>query len=135
MKFIFNKFYFICTLLLLATEILIALYTTNWIRAYFGDFLVVILLYSFIMSFVSTNKNIVLIGVLLFSYLVEILQYYQFVEVIGWQNYSIANTLIGTSFSWIDMLMYTLGVLFVAIIEQLNSSSIFFIKPKRITNG
>lgn len=135
MKFIFNKFYFICTLLLLATEILIALYTTNWIRAYFGDFLVVILLYSFIMSFVSTNKNIVLIGVLLFSYLVEILQYYQFVEVIGWQNYSIANTLIGTSFSWIDMLMYTLGVLFVAIIEQLNSSSIFFIKPKRISNG
>lgn len=125
MKFIFNKFYFICTLLLLATEILIALYTTNWIRAYFGDFLVVILLYSFIMSFVSTNKNIVLIGVLLFSYLVEILQYYQFVEVIGWQNYPVAKTLIGTSFSWIDMLMYTLGVLFVAIIEQLNSSSIF----------
>lgn len=135
MKFIFNKFYFIFTLLLLATEILIALYTTNWIRAYFGDFLVVILLYCFIVSFVNTNKNIVLIGVLLFSYLVEILQYYKFVEVIGLQNYPIANTLIGNSFSWIDMLMYTLGVLFVAIIEQLNSSSIFFIKPKRITNG
>ena len=135
MNFTFRLSYFLWFLFLFAIEVLIALFTDNWIRAYFGDFLVVILLYCFIVSFVNTNKNIVLIGVLLFSYLVEILQYYKFVEVIGLQNYPIANTLIGNSFSWIDMLMYTLGVLFVAIIEQLNSSSIFFIKPKRITNG
>ncbi|RZJ49576.1 MAG: DUF2809 domain-containing protein [Flavobacterium sp.] len=135
MNFTFRLSYFLWFLFLFAIEVLIALFTDNWIRAYFGDFLVVILLYCFIMCFVNTNKNIALIGVLLFSYLVEMLQYYKFVEVIGLQNYPIANTLIGNSFSWIDMLMYTLGVLFVAIIEQLNSSSIFLIKPKRITNG
>lgn len=135
MRFIFNKFYFICTLLLLAIEILIALYTNNWIRAYFGDFLVVILLHCLILSFVKTNKIIVLTGVLLFSYLVEILQYYKFVEVIGLQKSAIANTLIGTSFSWIDMLMYTLGIFFVAIIEQFNSSSALLLNSKTIPNG
>lgn len=135
MRFTFNKFYLICTLVLLAIEILIALYTTNWIRAYFGDFLVVILLYCLIMSFVDTHKKIVLIGVLLFSYVVEILQYYRFVEVIGLHESAIANTLIGNFFSWIDMLMYTLGILFIAVIEQLNSSSVSSIKSKTKSNG
>lgn len=133
MRFTFNKFYLICTLPLLAIEILIAIYSTNWIRAYFGDFLVVILLYCFIMSFVDTYKKMVLIAVLLFSYGVEILQYYRFVEVIGLHESAIANTLIGNYFSWIDMLMYTLGILFVAIIEQLNTISL--VKPKTIANG
>lgn len=135
MRFTFNKFYLLSTLVLLAIEILIALYTTNWIRAYFGDFLVVILLYCLIMSFVDTHKKIVLIGVLLFSYVVEILQYYRFVEVIGLHESAIANTLIGNFFSWIDMLMYTLGILFIAVIEQLNSSSVSSIKSKTIDNG
>lgn len=135
MKFIFNKFYFICTLLLLATEILIALYTTNWIRAYFGDFLVVILLHCFVLSFVDMNKIIVLTGVLLFSYVVEILQHYKFVEVIGLQNSAVANTVIGTSFSWIDVLMYTLGIFFIAIVEYFNSPSFSIAKQKTIANG
>lgn len=135
MKFIFNKCYFICTILLLVTEILIAIYTTNWIRAYFGDFLVVILLHCFVLSFINMNKKYVFTAVLLFSYLVETLQYYKFVEIIGLQNSPIANTLIGNSFSWIDMLMYTLGVLFVAMIEQFNSSSSFLLKPKTTANG
>lgn len=134
MRFIFNKRYFIRTLLLLGIEILIALYTNNWIRAYFGDFLVVILLHCLILSFVDTDKKTVLIGVLLFSYVVETLQYYRFVEVIGLEDSAIANTLIGNYFSWIDMLMYTLGILFVAIIEQLNTS-FFLSKPKTIANG
>lgn len=135
MRFTFNKFYLICTLVLLAIEILIALYTTNWIRAYFGDFLVVILLYCLIMSFVDTHIKIVLIGVLLFSYVVEILQYYRFVEVIGLHESAIANTLIGNFFSWIDMLMYTIGILFIAVIERLNSSSVSSIKSKTTSNG
>ncbi|MES2446724.1 MAG: DUF2809 domain-containing protein [Bacteroidota bacterium] len=135
MKLNFRLSYFLWFLLLFALEVLIALFTDNWIRAYFGDFLVVILLYCFIISFVNMNKKLLLTIVLLFSCVVEILQYYKFVELIGLQNSSIANTVIGTSFSWLDMLMYTLGILFMAIIEQLKTSSIFLIKPKMISNG
>lgn len=126
MKFTFNKFYFIWSLLLFGTEVLIALYTTNWIRAYFGDFLVVILLYCLIKSFFLVRNDYALTGVLLFSYLIETLQYFRFVEIIRLDHIPIANTLIGTSFSWIDMLMYTLGILFTAILERILSPS--FIK-------
>ncbi|TKB97141.1 ribosomal maturation YjgA family protein [Pedobacter cryotolerans] len=135
MNFTFRQSYFLWFLLLFALEVLIALFTDNWIRAYFGDFLVVILLYCFIISFVEMNKKLLLTIVLLFSCVVEILQYYKFVELIGLQNSSIANTVIGTSFSWLDMLMYTFGILFMAIIEQLKTSSIFLTKSKIISNG
>jgi len=124
MKFTFNKFYFIWSLLLFGTEVLIALYTTNWIRAYFGDFLVVILLYCLVKSFFVVRKDYALTGVLLFSYLIETLQYFRFVEIIRLDHIPIANTLIGTSFSWIDMLMYTLGILFTAILEKILSPSL-----------
>ena len=50
---IFNKTYFLLALLLLLAEVLIALYLHDaLIRPYGGDFLVVILLYCFVKSFV-----------------------------------------------------------------------------------
>ena len=120
MKFTFSLFYFIWFLLLLCIEILIGFYIEgNWIRAYFGDFLVVILLYCLVKSFLNTKVSTILFWILMFSYLVETLQYFRFVELINLQHIPLANTLIGTSFSWLDMLMYTLGVCFVAIIELL----------------
>ncbi|TCC90324.1 DUF2809 domain-containing protein [Pedobacter frigiditerrae] len=120
MKFTFNLFYFIWSSLLLGVEIIIGFFIRdNWIRAYFGDFLVVILLYCLIKSFSNTKVSPTLFWVLMFSYLIETLQYFRFVELIGLQHIPLANTLIGTYFSWLDMLMYTLGVCFVAIIELL----------------
>lgn len=120
MKFTFNLSYFIGFALLLGVEIIIGFFIKdNWIRAYFGDFLVVILLYCLVKSFSNTKVSPTLFWVLMFSYLVETLQYFRFVEIIRLQNIPIANTLIGTSFSWLDMLMYTLGVCFVAIVELL----------------
>lgn len=123
MKFTFNKFYFTWSLLLFGTEVLIAIYTSNWIRAYFGDFLVVILLYCFVKSFLVVRKDHALLGVLLFSYLIETLQYFRFVELIHLDHIPIANTLIGTSFSWIDMLMYTLGIIFTTMLEKILSTT------------
>lgn len=120
MKFTFSPFYFIWFLLLFGVEIFIGFFIEgNWIRAYFGDFLVVILLYCLVKSFLNTKISTILFWVLMFSYLVETLQYFRFVELINLQHIPLANTLIGTSFSWLDMLMYTLGVCFVAIIELL----------------
>ena len=57
--------------------------------------------------------------VLLFSYLVEVLQYFNFVEIIGLQDNKLARIVIGTSFSWWDILFYTLGILFVILVEKL----------------
>jgi len=49
MKLTFNKYYFALAALLFVTEVLIARYVTNnFIRSYFGDVLVVILIHCFV---------------------------------------------------------------------------------------
>lgn len=114
----FDKLYFLYFILLLFIEIAIAIWANDsWIRPYFGDFLVVILLYCLVKSFVRVSSNNLLLSVLLFSYTVEFLQFLDFVNIIGVQNWALARTLMGTSFSWIDLLMYTLGILFVYLAE------------------
>jgi len=116
--------YLVLTILLFATEILIALYSHNSIlRAYIGDVLVVILIYCFVKSFFDTPVVKTAIGVLLFSYLVEALQYFKIVNRFGLQDYKLARIVIGTSFSWIDILSYTAGILIVLIAERIASKS------------
>lgn len=112
--------YTIATLVLFLMEVLIALFAhDDFIRPYVGDFLVVILIYCFVKSFVSTPIIHTAWSVLLFSYLIETLQYFQIVHHLGLDKSSIANILIGNYFSWVDILAYTLGIAFVILIEKL----------------
>ncbi len=117
---IFNKNYFIITILLFLVEIFIALYVhDNFIRPYVGDFLVVILIYCFLKSFLHIPVIPTAISVLLFSYCVETLQYFQLVKKLGLQHSKLARIVIGTSFEWIDIIAYTLGIAFVIYIESM----------------
>ena len=124
MKFIFNKKYFLFFLLLFLIEVGIALYINdNFIRPYFGDYLVVFLVYGFVMSFVEWNKFKIAFGVLLFAFSVEFLQYIDFVTVVGLQKNRFARTIIGTSFSFEDLLLYFLGYLTIISLEKYFSKS------------
>ena len=114
----FNRFYFVLTLLLFVIEILIALFTHDpIIRPYIGDVLVVILIYCFVKSFVNTAFLPTAIGVLLFSYLVEALQYFKIVNKLGLKDSKLAKIIIGTSFAWLDLLAYTVGIVVVIYLE------------------
>jgi hypothetical protein len=114
----FNKNYFILAILLFITEILIARYLhDSIIRPYGGDFLVVMLVYCVVKTFLNTPIVPTAIAVLLFAYLVEILQYFRLIVWLGLQHSRLACIVLGTSFSWTDMLCYTLGIGVVAIIE------------------
>lgn len=118
--FCFRPWYFLFTVILFVTEILIALYISdNFIRPYGGDYLVVILIYCFIRTFFRIPVAIAAIGTLLFSFLVEFLQYVNIVEILGLGNSRLAKTVIGTSFSWTDIFAYILGVLTTILIEFL----------------
>jgi hypothetical protein len=120
MKFRFNWLYFILTILLFATEVLIAIYLHDgFIRPYVGDFLVVILLYCFVRSFLQAPVIPVALGVLAFSYLVETLQYFNVVELLGLGHSRIANIVIGNYFTWTDIVCYTLGIGFTVLLEKL----------------
>lgn len=117
----FKPLYFIITLFLLIIEILIALYIHDaFIRPYVGDFLVVMLIYCCVKAFFKWSVNATALGVLLFSYLVEILQYFKIVKVLGLQDITFARVIIGTDFAWADMLAYTLGIAFVLLVEKLH---------------
>jgi len=45
------------------------------------------------------------------------LQYFNFVNLIGLGHSELARTVIGTSFEWIDLIAYTLGIVFVIYLE------------------
>lgn len=101
---------FLVFLFLFIVEVLIALFVDDAIiRPYVGDVLVIPLMYYFIKAFVKTKSIYIIIGVLLFAYVVEISQYFKLVEVLGWQNNTALRIILGSSFTWFDILAYTLG--------------------------
>ena len=117
--FKFSPFYAFSALLLFITEVLIALFVHDqFIRPYIGDFLVVILIYCFVKSFLNTPVVPTALGVLVFAYTVELLQYFRIVELLGLQHSKAARIIIGSSFEWQDMLAYTMGILIVVLVEK-----------------
>ena len=115
----FNKNYFSFTILIFIIEVLIALYVNdNFIRPYLGDVLVVILIYCFIKSFLKLAVLPVAVFVLLFSFTIEFLQFLNIVDKLHLEKSKLARTVIGTSFSWIDMLTYIIGIAIVILIEK-----------------
>lgn len=119
MPFQFNKNYFLLALLLLFTEVLIGSFVHDvFVRPYGGDFLVVILLYCVVKSFMDAPVLITAIVVLLFAYAVEVSQYFHLVRLLGLQHNKGAVLLMGTSFSFTDMLVYTLGIALVVLVEK-----------------
>lgn len=129
----FNKNYFILTLFIFVIEVIIALYIKDtFIRSYLGDVLVVILLYCFIKSFIKSRVAIVALFVLLFSFTIETLQYFNIVERLGLEQYKIARIIIGTSFSWIDLICYTIGYILIVIIEKKKTIGLTSIKENQI---
>ncbi|PWK18230.1 ribosomal maturation YjgA family protein [Xanthomarina spongicola] len=114
----FNKTYFLVFITLLFTEILIVKYfKTGFIRHTLGDFLVVILLYSFIKSFLIIKPIQVAICVLLIAFLVEFLQLLNLLEALNLQNNTMAKLVLGNTFQITDLLAYTLGIISILTIE------------------
>ncbi|MFN3968892.1 DUF2809 domain-containing protein [Flavobacterium sp.] len=116
----FNRNYFLLTILLFFIEVGIALFVhDNFVRPYLGDVLVVILIYCFVKSFLKVSVIKAAIAVLLFAFSIETLQYLAIVEKLGLENNKMAKTVIGTSFSWEDILAYMAGIVLVIVFEKI----------------
>lgn len=116
----FNTIYFSFATLLFIIEVLIALYVSDgFVRPYLGDVLVVILIYCFIRSFCKLPVLPLAIGVLLFAFTIEFLQYLRIVERLGLQESKMIRIVLGTSFVWNDMIAYSAGAAIIVIIENL----------------
>jgi Protein of unknown function (DUF2809) len=118
----FQKQYFILAVQLFAIEILIAVYIHDRvIRPYLGDYLVVIMLYCFLKAFANISVFPACILVLLFSGMVEFMQYFQLIEFLGLQHSRLAATVLGNSFEWIDLIAYSAGIATVLFIERVRT--------------
>ena len=114
----FNLKYFIIFILLFLTEVVIAKYTTGFIRHTVGDYLVVILLYAFLKSFIKSSVVIIAGFVLLIAYLIEFIQLTNLKNLYLEDYKRVFQLVLGTSFSVGDLVAYTLGILTVLIIES-----------------
>ena len=104
--------YFLIFILLFALETVIALTLHGgFIRAYIGDVIVVWVVYCFVQSVLGGKNNhyAVALSVMLFAFAVEFLQAINVVELLGVQDNAFLRTVIGTSFSWGDLVCYMAG--------------------------
>ncbi|TYA58273.1 ribosomal maturation YjgA family protein [Formosa maritima] len=118
MKLKFNKTYYLIFIVIFIAEIFITTYIkTGFIRHTFGDFLVVILIYAFIKSFLSIKPTRLGICVLIFAFFIEFLQFFNILKTLNLQNHTLAKLVLGSTFQVSDLIAYTLGIIFILAIE------------------
>lgn len=123
MKLKYNLGYFVASIIIFFIEVLIATKLKNqfFIRAYLGDVIVVILLYTLVLSFFEIkNKLLLIAGIFAFSCLIEFAQYFHIAEKMGFQKGSLMYIVIGNSFAWEDILCYGIGCLLLYIFTKLS---------------
>jgi hypothetical protein len=100
-------------LAIFVTEVLIAtvLSRVPFVRASLGDYLVVMLIYHFLQGCHTFSPRSLAVGVFLFACLVEGAQYLHLASVLGLRRGSVLAIILGSTFSWSDILMYLLGCL------------------------
>ena len=110
--------YLLIFLFLLGVEIAIATYLkTGFIRAYLGDLLVVILLYCLLMSILKPSVKTGLILTLAIAFAIELLQLIDLTRFFPQEYKQLATLVLGSHFSWLDLLMYVLGIVVAGITE------------------
>jgi len=114
---IFNKRCLTLFLTILFIEVIIS-NTSGFIRHTFGDFLAVIMLFYFIKSFIKIDDYIIAVGTLLFSFLLELLQLINFLDYMNLSHYKTLNLILGNTFSYSDLIAYTLGIVTVIFTEK-----------------
>jgi len=121
MKFKFSLKYLLLTIFIFLVEVLIATVLKNqfFIRAYLGDVIVVMLLYTFVKSFFIINDAKLILAIFAFSCVVEFAQFFNIAEKLGFKPGSLMYIVIGNSFSWIDILCYAVGCLLLYLFMKI----------------
>ena len=70
------------------------------------------------MTFKKWPVTITALSVLLFAYMVETSQYFKLINYLALQHSRLAKIILGSSFEWIDMIAYTLGIAIVLCVER-----------------
>src|SRR5690606_21923463 len=97
-------------------EIGIAYFHFNpFTRGFLGDVLVILLLYSFFKIFIRKNVFSIAISVLMFAFLIELLQYFQIASRLNVDS-KIILIVLGSVFDWWDLVAYFLGFVIIMFV-------------------
>lgn len=122
-SFELHKKYFFAAILLFLIEVCIAVFVRDKIvRPYVGDFLVVMLLYTFLKSFLKISVEKAVLSVLFFCYFIETLQHLNLTRLPGMKQ-KIVLVVLGSHFEWTDIMIYTCSGITILAIEKYRSTS------------
>ncbi len=111
-------------LALLFGEICIALFVNDsYVRPYFGDILVVGVICAFLRIFIPDKIRLLPIFTAVFAVIIEILQYFDFVNLIGLADNRFFSILLGRTFDVKDIVCYIIG------------GALFYAAEKSVRNG
>ena len=120
-KLRFHVGYFLIASSLFLIEVLIAKYVTGWVRSYLGDVLVIMLIYSAMMTVIELNKKLVVLLTLVLAFAIEFSQYIKLAELLSFEKGSVAYIVLGNTFSIEDLVCYVLGGFIILMIEPMFS--------------
>lgn len=107
------------TVILLLVEVMIALFIhDDFIRPYIGDVFVTVLIYTFLRILIPEGVKLLPLYVFIFAAGVEVLQYFDVVEVLGLSDNRFFSILIGSVFDVKDIVCYGVGCVLVVLGEK-----------------
>ncbi len=102
--------YALIFLLLVAVEVFIALFVNDkFIRPYGGDIIVIGVLYCFARIFFPQKIKLLPLYLFAIGVIAEIGQLIDYVSLLGLQDSRFFKILLGSSFSWLDIICYAVG--------------------------
>ena len=111
--------YLIGFVILLITEIFIALYVhDNIIRPYVGDILVIICIYLLLRTIIPEKVKYLPLYVLILAILVETMQYFNITDILSVQN-KILKIALGSTFDIKDIICYVIGYIIIILFEKI----------------
>lgn len=115
-----NKKYLLITFIILLIEIFIAIFVKDSIiRPYVGDMLVIILIYTFIRIFISRPMKLLPLYIFIFAVIVEISQYFNFIEMMNLQDNRIISIIAGSTFDIKDIICYLVGTIIIFLLQEI----------------
>ena len=110
--------YAVIAILLFISEIIIGLcFHSGFIRSYFGDVLITVLLCCIVRIIFPKGIKLLPIYVFVFATLVEIAQYFDVVKLLGLESNQFISVLVGRWFSYIDIICYGAGCIAFWLVE------------------
>ena len=120
--FRFRKGYALATAILLAVEVLIALFVDDrFVRPYLGDALAVVLVYCGLRATFDLNPLPAAALALAVAVVIEFGQYFQVLRMVGLEGNEIARTLLGSGFDLGDFVAYASGAIGVLAVEAVRA--------------